>query len=84
MQKTERGILFTKKRLSALTELERETILADRRKRIDLLNEHQELKARIGLKLGRSKYNSLKNRIGTDKGFWKGKRIGKIKRKTGK
>jgi hypothetical protein len=40
-------------RLASLTELERETILAERRKRIDLLHEHQELKARIGEQLGR-------------------------------
>jgi len=36
-----------------MTELERETILAERRRKLDLLQEHRELKARIGQKLGR-------------------------------
>ena len=36
-----------------MTELERETILAERRRRLDMLQERRELKARIGQTVGR-------------------------------
>lgn len=71
-------------RLQSMTELERETILADRRRKLDLLQEHRELKARIGQKLGRRAFFNHKRvscaRIREKRpGFYKiqkGKRIG--------
>lgn len=77
-------LLFSKYSLASLTELERETILADRRKRIELLHEHQELKARIGQQLGR-RMNTFSNlRIWQNKGIWKGKRACKVEGTKGK